>query len=399
MPVDKPTRVILKPGRERSVLHKHPWVYSGAIAQVAGASEPGASVDVVTADGRFLARGLLSPKSQIVVRICTWQDMEIGPAMWRERLKAAVDLRDSMGLSEKATAWRVVNAESDLMPGLIVDRYGDYLVCQVLSAGMERWKPAIVDVLREMLSPKGILERSDADVRLKEGLERVTGVLAGEPPPPLVEVTEDSLRFQVDLLHGHKTGAYLDQRENRALVGRLAHGRDVLNAFAYTGGFGIHAAAGGAKSVVHLDSSADALALAQANCSLNQASRDVPHEFVEGNAFATLRAFRAAGRAFDLIVLDPPKFAESVSQLPRALNGYKDINLVAMQILRPGGVLVTFSCSGLVSTTAFQQVVWEAALDAGRELRIERRLTQGPDHPVLLNFPEGDYLKGLVLRA
>jgi 23S rRNA (cytosine1962-C5)-methyltransferase len=374
-------------------------VYSGAIARLDGPSEPGVSVDVVASDGRFLARGLLSPKSQIVVRICTWQDEEIGPAMWRSRLEAALSLRQSMGIAEQTTAWRLVNAESDLMPGLVVDRYGDYLVCQMLTAGMERWKPVISELLRDLLAPVGILERSDADVRLKEGLERVTGMLAGDPPPPLVEISEHSLRFNVDLFHGHKTGAYLDQRENRVIVGRLARDRDVLNAFAYSGGFGVHAAAGGARSVVHLDSSADALNLARANCQLNPASRDVPHEFVEGNAFAELRAFRAAGRSFDLIVLDPPKFAESVSQLPRALNGYKDINLVALQILRPGGILATFSCSGLVSATAFQQVVWEAGLDAQRDVRIVQRLTQGPDHPVLLNFPEGDYLKGLVLRA
>jgi 23S rRNA (cytosine1962-C5)-methyltransferase len=280
-----------------------------------------------------------------------------------------------------------------------VDRYAGYLVVQALSTGAEAWKGTCADILEEILHPDGIFERSDGDVRAKEGLEKAAGPLRGERPPELVEIEENRLRFLVDLAAGHKTGMYLDQRDNRRLVAGLCGGKSVLNAFGYTGGFGVYAGAAGAAAVCHLDSSADSLSLARRNVALNHADDGCAHEYLEGNAFSLLRGFRAAGRTFDVIILDPPKFAENTGQLARALNGYKDINLVALQILRPGGVLVTFSCSGLVSPAVFQQVVWEAALDAGKNARVVGRLTQAPDHPVLLHFPEGEYLKGLVVRA
>ena len=393
-------RVVLKPGREKSILHRHPWIYSGAIARTDGSPEPGDTVEVLSSGGRWLARGAFNARSQITVRLYSWhEDQPLDAAMVADRLRRAIALRESLGLGQIANAYRLVSAESDLLPGIIVDRYDDYLAVQVLSAGAERWKGHTVAFLQEMLNPAGIYERSDAAVREKEGLPKVVGVLAGKEPPALLEIQENGRHFLVDAMRGHKTGFYLDQRENRRKVTGYCAGQDVLNAFSYTGGFGVYASVYGASRVLHLDSSAEALELARRNVELNTRVARCEHEFMEANAFAALRAFRAAGRTFDVIILDPPKFAESAGQLPRALNGYKDINLVAMQVLRPGGTLITFSCSGLVSAAVFQQVVWEAAVDAGRDAQVVERLSQGPDHPVLLTFPEGEYLKGLVIKA
>jgi 23S rRNA (cytosine1962-C5)-methyltransferase len=393
-------RVILKPGREKSIVHRHPWIYSGAIAKTDGSPAPGDTVEVLSAAGHWLARGTFNGRSQITVRLYSWhQDQPLDEALLTGRLHRAIATRESLGIGQIATAYRLVNAESDLLPGLIVDRYGDYLVLQSLSAGAERWKGQCVSVLQNMLNPAGIYERSDAAVRDKEGLPLTTGVLAGTEPPSLLEIQENGRHFLVDVRKGHKTGFYLDQRENRRKITGYCAGKDVLNAFSYTGGFGVYASVYGASTVLHLDSSAEALELARRNVEMNTRVARCEHEFMEANAFAALRGFRAAGRAFDVIILDPPKFAENAGQLARALNGYKDINLVAMQILRPGGTLITFSCSGLVSAAVFQQVVWEAAVDAGRDAQVVERLSQGPDHPVLLTFPESEYLKGLVIKA
>lgn len=334
------------------------------------------------------------------MRLLTWrEDEEVGPDLFRQRLARAIALRETLRIGQTSTACRLVNAESDLLPGLVVDRYNDVLVMQALSAGAEEWKAACADLLMESIRPKGIYERSDADVRAKEGMEKAAGLLRGDVSELELQVEERGIHLLVNIASGHKTGMYLDQRENRHVVAGLCEGASVLNVFAYTGGFGVHAAAAGANEVTHIDSSADALGIAQRNVGLNEAAAECRHEFVEGNAFSVLRGYRAHGRTFDVIILDPPKFAESAGQLARALNGYKDINLVALQILRPGGALVTFSCSGLVSASVFQQVVWEAALDAGRDARVVGRLTQSPDHPVLMTFPESEYLKGLVVRA
>jgi 23S rRNA (cytosine1962-C5)-methyltransferase len=393
-------RVVLKPGREKSIVHRHPWIFSGAIARTDGSPGSGDTVEVFSSGGRWLARGAFSPKSQITVRLYSWhEEQPLDGSLLADRLRRAVALRESLGIGQIATAYRLVSAESDCLPGLIVDRYGDYLVLQSLSAGAERWKDDCVTILQEMLNPAGIYERSDAAVRDKEGLPLTTGVLFGVEPPALLEMQENGRHFLVDVMQGHKTGFYLDQRENRRKATGYCAGKEVLNAFSYTGGFGVYASDSGARAVVHLDSSAEALDLARRNVQLNARGAPCEHEFMQANAFAALRAFRAAGRTFDVIILDPPKFAESAGQLPRALNGYKDINLVAMQVLRPSGALITFSCSGLVSAAVFQQMVWEAAVDAGRDAQVVERLSQGPDHPVLLTFPEGEYLKGLVIKA
>ncbi len=407
--------VSLKPGREKSILRHHPWIFSGAIKKIDGSPGLGETVEVRATDGSPLAWGAYSPQSQIAVRLWTLDpEQPITPTFFRARLDRALAARRALGFdlspnipsaspvtphasrfTPHSSAYRLVNAESDFLPGLIVDRYGDYLVCQFLSAGAEHWKPEIIKLLNELVPNAGIYERSDVDVRQKEGLSPVAGVLSGSPPPDLIEIQEGECRFAVDVQHGHKTGFYLDQRDNRSLLAAYSRDREVLNCFAYTGAFGVWALKGGAVKVTNIESSAGLLELAQRNLELNQLdSTKVEH--VTGDVFQVLRQYRDSRRQFDLIILDPPKFAESRSQVERATRGYKDINLLAFKLLRPGGILFTFSCSGLIPPDLFQKIVADAALDAGREAQIIRRLTQAADHPVALNFPEGEYLKGLV---
>ncbi|OIP63496.1 MAG: 23S rRNA methyltransferase [Nitrospirae bacterium CG2_30_53_67] len=391
--------VILKSGREKALRRRHPWIFSGAIAAVEGSPKSGETVEILAQERTRLARGAYSPRSQITVRVWTFNpDEEITPAFFRERLKRAIAYRRTLTESKDLTAVRLVHSESDGLPGLIVDRYGNFLVCQFMAAGSEYWKQEIVAQIKDLIPCAGIYERSDLDVREKEGLPRSTGVLAGDAPPDLIEIQEGECRFLVDILHGHKTGFYLDQRDNRALAAEYARGREVLNGFAYTGGFGVCALKGGAARVTNVESSSDALTLAMRNVELNGLNA-AQVENVAGDVFQVLRQYRDSRREFDLIVLDPPKFAESLSQIERAGRGYKDINLLAFKLLRPNGVLFTFSCSGLLAPDLFQKIVAGAALDAGREAQIIQRLTQAPDHPTLLSFPEGSYLKGLVCRA
>ncbi len=399
--------VVLAPGREKSLARRHPWIFSGAIARVEGEPASGATVLVRTSRGEPAGWGAFSPSSQIAVRLWSFDPaVEIGPAFLRTRLEAACNARLPLAARADLDAFRLVNAESDGLPGLVVDRYGDYLVCQLLSAGAERWKDTWVAGLEAMAAaghpalsqPRGIYERSDVDVRDKEGLPPRAGVLAGEAPPERVVIDEYGCRFAVEIARGHKTGFYLDQRDNRALLAGYAAGREVLNAFAYSGGFAVWALRGGAQRVTNVESSGAALALADANATLNGYDR-AQVENVEGDVFHVLRHYRDSRRQFDLIVLDPPKFAESRAQVERAARGYKDINLLACKLLRPGGVLFTFSCSGLITPDLFQKIVAGAAIDSGRAVKILRWLHQGPDHPVALNFPEGEYLKGLVCQV
>jgi 23S rRNA (cytosine1962-C5)-methyltransferase len=393
----------LKSGREKSLLRRHPWIFSGAIARVEGEPATGETVLVQDARGQALGWGAYSPQSQIAVRMWTFEpETQIDANFLSERLQRAVAARSSLAARGDLDAYRLVYAESDGLPGLVVDRYGDTLVCQFLSAGAERWKPTLVEALQQLKvgdwRPGGVFERSDVDVRSKEGLPPTTGVLAGAAPPESIVINEYGCRFKVQVATGHKTGFYLDQRDNRARLAGDAVGREVLNAFAYTGGFAVWALRGGASHVVNVETSQPALALGQENVRLN--GLDTARvEDVAGDVFRVLRQYRDSQREFDLIVLDPPKFAEARSQLEGATRGYKDINLLALKLLRPGGVLFTFSCSGLVTPELFQQVVAGAALDSGREVQIVGRLSQGPDHPVALNFPEGEYLKGLVCRV
>lgn len=392
------TTITLKPGRERSLQNRHPWIFEGAIGQVQGAPVDGAVVDVHSSAGAWLARGTWSGKSQIRVRVWAWHEHEwINDDLIRARIANAVAARQALANDPTTTAYRLVFSESDGVPGLVADRYGDYVVVQLSTVGVALRAQAIVEALVDAVHPRGIYERSDAETRTREGLEPENRVLWGDVPDEPIPVLENGYRFLADLQSGHKTGAYLDQRTNRQRVAVYCRDAEVLSCFSYTGGFEIAAAAGGARALTAIDSSAEVLALARQNYELNNVS--VPVEQIAGNVFSELRRFRAEERSFDVIVLDPPKFVENRGQLERASRGYKDINLLAMQLLRPGGILATFSCSGLVSTDLFQKIVWGAAVDSRRDVQIVERLTQGGDHPVLLTFPEGEYLKGMICRV
>lgn len=391
-------RIILKRKREKPVLRRHPWVFSGAIEAVQGNAQSGDLVDVVDNNGRFLARGLYNPHSQIRVRLLTWQANEaIDTRFWQRRLAAAINGRRAMQLEPATNAYRLVFSEADNLPGLIVDKYDQFLVMQCLTAGMDKRKEQLAALLAEQLHPKGIIERSDADVRQKEGLQPHKGVLWGAEPPGHIMILENNLRFDVDLLAGHKTGFYLDQRPNRAVIGQpqYAAGKRVLNLFAYTGGFAVYTAVAGASQIINVDSSIPALELAETNVKQNAGERP-QDEYIAADVFDLLRYYRETNEQFDLIVLDPPKFTHSQQDLEKASRGYKDLNLLAMQLLKPGGLLATFSCSGLVSAELFQKIVFAAALDAGRHAQIWQWLHQGADHPTAVYFPESAYLKGLL---
>jgi 23S rRNA (cytosine1962-C5)-methyltransferase len=374
---------------------------------VEGDPESGALVAVHASDGSFLAWGHYSPHSQIRVRLVSWDERTRpeGADFWRRRLRRAIDARRLLHSDPGTDAYRLVHAESDYIPGLVVDRYADALVAQFLSAGVEARRELFGDLLMELLQPTSLYERSDADVRQKEGLAPRTGLLRGTAPSETVQVQENGLRFLVDVRGGHKSGFYLDQRANRlrlgeltAKLGEIAAPPDLLNVFSYTGGFAIYALAAGASSAVNVDSSEEALSRGQQNLALNGLSR-AQSEDIAGDAFQVLRDLREAERRFDLIVLDPPKFAHSKRDVKRAARGYKDINLQALHLLRPGGHLFTFSCSGAISADLFQKIVFGAALDAGRPTQIIGEMMQSRDHPVALTFPEGAYLKGLVCRV
>ena len=393
------TIVLLKRSRAKPVQQHHPWVFSGAIERIEGEAADGDIVEVRDTGHNWLARGYLNRRSQIVVRLLTWQQAEpVDTAFWRRRLQRAVAARASLADDPATTAYRLVHAESDYLPGLIVDRYGDWLVAQFLTLGIERRKDELVGLLVELVNGvRGVYERSDVDVRRKEGLAHRTGLLWGEEPPDMVEVLENGRRFLVDVHRGHKTGFYLDQRENRARLPHFCAGAKVLDAFAYSGGFSLYAAAGGAARVTLVDSSARALDVARRNLALNDWPGQA--EYVEGDVFSVLRGYRAQGRRFDVITLDPPKLAHGGREVKRAARAYKDANLLAFQLLQPGGVLFTFSCSGAISPDLFQKIVFGAALDAGRAAQIVGYLAQGADHPVALTFPEGAYLKGLIVSS
>jgi len=397
--------VTLKPSKEKSLLRRHPWVYANAIERVEGKPAPGATVVVRAHDGRFLARAAYSPHSQIRARVWSFDENEpIDHAFFKRRVQRAVAHREAMVSGTGAV--RLIFGEADGLPGVIVDYYqedvaGDnargQLVCQFMAAGVEAWKEAIVAALTAATGCPNVYERSDVAIREKEGLEQITGLLAGDEPPETIVTSENGVRYHVDVRNGHKTGFYVDQRDNRALVQTYAEGRDALNCFCYTGGFSLAAMKGGATRVVSIDSSGEALATAQKNVVANgfDAARA---SWLDADAFKTLRRLHEEGERFDLVVLDPPKFAASREHVDRAARAYKDINLTGLKLLRPGGLLFTYSCSGAIDAELFQKIVAGAAADAKVDARILKRLGAGVDHPLLTAFPEGEYLKGLLLQ-
>jgi 23S rRNA (cytosine1962-C5)-methyltransferase len=387
--------LLLAPGKERSLLRRHPWVYPSAVAQVRGRPQSGDTVAVRAHDGRFLARAAYAPSSSIRARAWTFDEAEpVDAALMAARVRAAVARRAP--LRGESDALRLVFGEADGLPGFVADRYADRLVVQCLAAGVERWREAIVDALVEATGCTAIYERSDVAAREREGLGLREGPLRGDAPSAPIEVTEHGVRYRVDVVAGHKTGFYIDQRDNRALVGRWAAGRRVLNAFCYTGGFTLAARAGGAAEAVSIDSSAEALALAADNERANGFA--APSVWWQANVFDALNALLAQGRQFDLIVLDPPKFAPSVRHVDRAARAYKEINLKALRLLAPGGLLFTFSCSAAITVELFQKIVAGAVIDARVDAHLLQRLAAGLDHPMSMTHPEGEYLKGLMLR-
>lgn len=390
--------ITLKPGRERSAVRLHPWIFSGAVASLQDQVEAGDTVAVRGSDGSIVGVGTWSPESQIRVRLWSFDpECVINGEFIDARVARAVGNRAVLMVSESTNAYRLINAEGDGMPGVTVDRYGEWLVCQFTTCGAERWKSEIVTALQRYVQCRGIYERSDADIRSREGLEPAQGVLCGDEPPELIEIVEHGCRYLVDVRKGQKTGFYLDQRNNREIVRCYANGCRVLNCFSYTGGFGITALSAGAESVTHVELSASALALARENTALNTCHVE-ESTFTQGSVFEVLRKMRDSRQQFDLIILDPPKFVDSKATLMKGARGYKDINLLAMKLLAPGGYLATCSCSGAMTGELFRKVVSDAAVDARREVQIVHHLHQAEDHPEALCLPESQYLKGFLVR-
>jgi len=386
--------IYLKAGRERPVLNGHPWIFSGAVERVEGGGRTTELVDVYDHKKTWLARGFYNPKSQIRARLLTWRKEDIDGEFFSRRLAHALAFRGAH-LPPSTTAYRIINGEGDFLPGVTVDRYGGFLVCQIFSAGMALFKNDIVDYLSRIDSIEGVFERSEGRIGDEEGLEPCVVVLSGAAPPDVIPIQENAFKFLVDVRRGQKTGFFLDQRDNRAFVCAIARKKMVLNCFAYSGAFSVYAFAGGAREVVTLDSSLPALEFAEESLRLNGFG-NCPGEILKGDAFAYLKEIE---RKFDLIVLDPPSLAHRRSDVETAAGGYKFLNLHALKHLNPGGLLLTFSCSQHVPLDLFQKIVFGAAVDAGRKVALIKRLGQPLDHPVSLHHPEGEYLKGFALHA
>ena len=390
----------LHPGKERSVLRRHPWIFAGSAARLEGHARPGDTVEVLAADGRALGRAALSPASRIRARMWTFDAATpVDHAFFKRRIKEAVAWRSAHPDLARQEGVRLIHGEADGLPGVVADRYGPVAVVQLTSAGAKKWRDAIVAALAAATGCTAIFERSDSDACRLEGLTPRVGVVLGELPSAPLAIEENGVHMEVDIVGGHKTGFYLDQRDNRLLTSRLAAGRRVLNCFCYTGGFSLQALAGGAESVLSIDSSGPALEIAARNLVRNPGLDAHRARWLQDDVFVALRALKSAGERFDLIVLDPPKFAPSAAHAARASRAYKDINLCAFRLLAAGGILMTYSCSGGIGLDLFQKIVAGAALDAGVDARIVHRLAAAPDHPVGLAAPEGEYLKGLVLQT
>ncbi|BEI23020.1 class I SAM-dependent methyltransferase [Vibrio fluvialis] len=392
--------IYLVKGREKSLRRKHPWVFSRGISKIEGEPGLGDTVDVYTHEGQWLAKAAYSPHSQIRARVWSFEKEAIDTAFFVKRIQQAQLLRDDLIERDGLTGYRLIAAESDGLPGITIDKYQDFLVCQLLSAGAECQKDALVEALKQCFPTCSIYERSDVAVRKKEGLEERVGVLHGELPPKSVVIEENGVKISVDIVGGHKTGFYLDQRDSRFQSMKYVKNKDVLNCFSYTGGFGLYALKGGAKRVINADVSQPALDTAKFNAELNEFDISKKRAvFLNADVFKLLREYRDQGTKFDVVIMDPPKFAESKAQLNGACRGYKDINMLAMQILNPGGTLLTYSCSGLMDQVLFQKIIADAALDAGRDVKFIERFEQAADHPTDTAYPEGFYLKGFACKV
>ncbi|KYN24386.1 23S rRNA methyltransferase [Vibrio cidicii] len=392
--------IYLAKGREKSVIRRHPWIFSRGIDKVEGNPQLGETVDVLAHDGKWLAKAAYSPESQIRARVWSFEKQDINKAFFVKRLQDAQLLRQEIIERDGLTGYRLIAAESDGMPGVTIDRYQNFFVCQLLSAGAEHQKQNIVDALVEVFPDCNVYERSDVAVRKKEGLKETTGVLHGELPPKSVVIEENGVKISVDIVGGHKTGFYLDQRDSRQQAMKYVKDKEVLNCFSYTGGFGLYALKGGAKRVINADVSQPALDTAKFNAELNEFDISKKRAvFLNADVFKLLREYRDQGTQFDVVIMDPPKFAESKAQLNGACRGYKDINMLAMQILRPGGTLLTYSCSGLMDQVLFQKIIADAAVDAGRSVKFVERFEQAADHPTDTAYPEGFYLKGFACKV
>jgi 23S rRNA (cytosine1962-C5)-methyltransferase len=392
-----PARILLRPRRARPFYGRHPWVYAGAIAAVEGEPADGAEVDLVSHAGNFVARGLYNSRSKIRVRLYSWRpDVPLDAAFFRERLASSLRLRATLGLDRPGKACRLVFSESDGLSGCTVDRYDRWLVLQFTGLGLAQRRDLFADLLRELVQPAGIYLRTERGIGKLEGLELQDGPLWSEVPAGPVVVEEYGLRFLVNLAEGQKTGFYLDQRENRRSVAALAAGRRVLDAFCYTGGFGLHAARAGAREVIGLDASEPALELARQNAQLNGLERVT---FVRDDVFSRLAELHAAGERFGLVVLDPPKFARTQHAVEEALRGYRRLQTLAVGLLEPDGILVTCCCSGLICMEMLDDLLAQIAAEAGREIQILERRGQAADHPVAVSCPETSYLKCLVCRV
>lgn len=396
--------IVLKPGKEKALHRRHPWIFSGAISAVHGDPQGGDTVQVLRSDQTLIGYGAFSPESQIRCRMWDFTQESLDEPdkfadhLIRQRIQGAFERRKSDPLLNSTNAYRLIHAESDLIPGLVVDRYADSIVVQFLSYGVEHRKSLIIEILAEILDPRLIFERSDAEVRELEGLPKRSGIVFQKGGGELVTtISEHGINYQIDFQEGHKTGFYLDQRDNRARLRQYTRGMDILDCFSYTGGFSLNALVGGAGSITAVDTSAEALNQLSINLELNKFEPGLV-DLIQNDVFDQLRLFRDQGKSFDVIILDPPKFAPTRHLAKKAARGYKDINLLASKLLRPNGILFTFSCSGGIDPSFFQQIVAGAALDAGADMQIIGKMNQASDHPVLSSFPEGEYLKGLILK-
>jgi 23S rRNA (cytosine1962-C5)-methyltransferase len=392
-------RLFLAKGREKSLLRRHPWVFSGAVQRIEGKALSGETIDILDSQGKWLARGAYSPESQIRARVWTFQqDEEINIDFFIRRLQQAQSWRDWVAQRDGLDGYRLIAGESDGLPGITIDRFQNFLVLQLLSAGAEYQRPALLSALQHCYPECSIYDRSDVAVRKKEGLPLAQGPVLGDLPPELLPITEHGMKLLVDIQQGHKTGFYLDQRDSRLAARNYSAGRRVLNCFSYTGAFAVSALMGGCAQVISVDTSQAALDIARQNVELNKLDLNKA-EFVRDDVFQLLRNYRAQGEKFDLIIMDPPKFVENKNQLASACRGYKDINMLALQLLNPGGILLSFSCSGLMPTDLFQKILADAAVDAGRDVQFIEQFRQAADHPVIATYPEGLYLKGFACRV